>query len=75
MPFDSDHTELGLLDADRYRSPIQVRLLNLGGSWGQAGKLALRDPMIENFDYPVNNQGGDARVTLSHVPTRSTTST
>lgn len=68
VPFDSDHTELGLLNVDHYRSPIQVRLLNLGGSWGQAGKLALHDAMIENFDYPVNNQGGDSHVTLSHVP-------
>jgi hypothetical protein len=50
------------------RSPIAVRLVNLGGSWGNGGKMGVSDPMMDTFNYPKNNQGGNSQVILSSVP-------
>jgi len=62
------HTESGLKFADGQPSPIEVESVNLSGGWGNEGKMGVKAPMLDTFNYPVNNQGGDAKVTLYHVP-------
>lgn len=64
----NDHTESGLKFADGQPSPIEVESINLSGGWGNEGKMGVKAPMLDTFNYPVNNQGGDARVILYHVP-------
>jgi hypothetical protein len=66
--FNSDHTESDLRFANGAPSPIQVRLVNLGGSWGNSGGMGVKDPMLDSYNYPVNNQGGNSRVILRNVP-------
>jgi hypothetical protein len=65
--FNSDHTESGLKFANGQPSEIQARLINLGGGWGGPGP-GVKSPMMDTFNYPVNNQGGNSQVILSHVP-------
>jgi hypothetical protein len=69
--FNNDHTESGLKFANGQPSPIEVELVNLGGGWGNDGKMGVQAPMLDSFNYPVNNQGGNSRVILSHVPAGS----
>ena len=64
----NDHTESGLKFANGQPSPIEVESVNLSGGWGNDGKMGVRAPMLDSFSYPVNNQGGDAKVILYHVP-------
>lgn len=64
----NDHTESGLKFADGRPSPIEVESVNLSGGWGNQGKMGVKAPMLDSFNYPVNNRGGDAKVILSHVP-------
>jgi hypothetical protein len=66
--FNSDHTETGLKLANGQPSPIEVRMVNLGGAWGSSGKMGVKAPMLDSFNYPVNNQGGNSQVILSHLP-------
>jgi hypothetical protein len=66
--FNNDHTESGLKFADGQPSPIEVRLVNLGGGWGNEGKMGVKAPMLDSFNYPANNRGGNSQVILSHVP-------
>jgi hypothetical protein len=66
--FNNDHTESSLKFADGEPSPIAVELINLGGGWGNEGKMGIKTPMLDSFNYPVNNQGGNSRVILYHVP-------
>ena len=65
--FNSNHIETGLKFANGQPSPIAVALNNLGGGWGNGGKLGINDPMMDSFNYPVNNQGGNSLVTLYNV--------
>jgi len=64
----NDHTESGLKYADGQSSPIEAEMVNLSGGWGNDGKLGVKAPMLDTFNYPVNNQGGSSRVILSQVP-------
>ncbi len=66
--FNSDHTESDLKFANGQPSPIEVQLINLGGSWGNGGRMGVKAPMLDSFNYPVNNRGGNSRVILYHVP-------
>ena len=66
--FNNDHTETELKYANGQPSPIEVRLVNLGGGWGNEGKMGVKSPMLDGFNYPVNNRGGNSQVILSHVP-------
>jgi hypothetical protein len=68
IAFNSDHTESGLKLANGQPSPIAVQMINLGGGWGNGGKMGVNSPMLDSFNYPVNNQGGNSQVILSHVP-------
>jgi hypothetical protein len=65
--FNSNHIETGLKFANGEASPIAVALNNLGGGWGNDDKLGIHDPMMNSFNYPVNNQGGSSLVTLYNV--------
>jgi beta-lactamase regulating signal transducer with metallopeptidase domain len=66
--FNSHHTESGLKFAGGDASPIKVEMINLGGGWGCSGKLGVKSPMLDSFNYPVNNQGGNSTVILHRVP-------
>ena len=66
--FNSEHREGGIKTATGEPSPIEVELLNLGGCWGFSGGLGIKDPMLDDFNYPVNNQGGNSEVILHGVP-------
>jgi beta-lactamase regulating signal transducer with metallopeptidase domain len=66
--FNSDHTETGLKLANGQPSPIEVQMINLGGAWGSSGKMGVKAQMLDSFNYPVNNQGGNSHVILSHLP-------
>ena len=66
--FNNDHTESGLKLANGQPSDIAVELVNLGGAWGSSGKMGVKSPMLDSFNYPANNQGGNSQVILSHVP-------
>jgi hypothetical protein len=68
VPFNNDHTESSLKFADGQPSPIDAELINLGGSWGNSGKMGVKAPMLDSFNYPANNQGGNSRVILTNVP-------
>jgi hypothetical protein len=43
-------------------------MLNLGGGWGSGGNMGMDSPMLDTFDYPANNKGGDSKVILHRVP-------
>ena len=66
--FNSDHTENGLKLANGQPGPIAVQMINLGGAWGSSGKMGVKSPMLDSFNYPGNNQGGNSQVILSNVP-------
>jgi len=67
-PFSNVHTESGLKFANGQPCPIEAELINLGGSWGNEGRMGVKAPMYDTFNYPFNNQGGNSRVFLYHVP-------
>jgi biopolymer transport protein ExbD len=68
VAFNNDHTEADLKFASGEPSPVQVRMINLGGGWGSGGKMGIKAPMMDTYDYPVNNQGGNSQVILKEVP-------
>lgn len=68
VAWSNDHTESGLKFANGEASPIQVRMKNLGGGWGSDGRLGIKSAMMNGYNYPQNNQGGNAEVILSRVP-------
>jgi hypothetical protein len=68
VSFNNAHREAGLRFATGELSPIEVEMMNLGGSWGNSGGMGVKAPMLDSFNYPVNNQGGNSMVKLHHVP-------
>lgn len=68
VAWNSDHTEWDLKFASGESCPTQVRLINLGGCWGNSGGMGVRAPMLDCFNYPVGNQGGNSQVILTEVP-------
>lgn len=68
VAWSNDHTESAMKFANGEASPIQVRMVNLGGGWGNDGHLGIKSAMMDSYNYPQNNQGGNAQVTLSKVP-------
>jgi hypothetical protein len=68
VPGNDAHTESGLKFANGDPSPIQVEMLNLGGSSTAHGRMGVKAPMLNTFNYPVNNRGGNSRVILEQVP-------
>lgn len=67
IPWNNDHTEGGLVDALKAKSEIQIRMVNLAGGWAQVGELGLSDPMLNTYNYPQNNRGGESQVEISHL--------
>ena len=68
VPWNNAHTESGLKFATGEPSPIQVEMINLGGGWSFDGHMGVKAPMLDTFNYPVNNQGGNSQVILHQVP-------
>jgi len=68
VPSNDAHTETGLKFATGGPSPISVEMLNLAGGWNASGSMGVQSPMLDTFNYPVENQGGDAKVILHQVP-------
>lgn len=62
------HTESDLKFASGDPSPIRVEMNNLGGGWGCDGRMGVKAPMLDSFNYPMNNQGGNSQVILNEVP-------
>jgi beta-lactamase regulating signal transducer with metallopeptidase domain/biopolymer transport protein ExbD len=68
VPSNDDHTEADLKFASGEPSPIQVRMVNLGGGWSNAGLMGVKAPMLDTYNYPAGNQGGNSDVVLNGVP-------
>ena len=62
-----DHNVTGMKSADGSQSSIVAELQNLGGGWGGTG-LGVNDVVLQHFNYPTGNKGGNSYVTLSSVP-------
>lgn len=67
IAWNDDHTEGGMKWSNSEPSEIKVRMVNLAGGWGCNHQLGVKDPMLDNFNYPQNNQGGDSLVVLSNL--------
>ena len=65
---DNHHTESDLIFAGGDPSPIEVEMINLGGCWHSGGEMGVKSTMLDTFNYPVNNRGGDSTVILHQVP-------
>jgi hypothetical protein len=68
VPNNDHHIEAGMNFATGEPSAIQVEMINLGGGWGNDGLMRVQSPMLNSFNYPVNNQGGNSQVILHYVP-------
>jgi len=66
--FNDQHTETDLKFAGGDPSPIEVVMINLGGSWSSGGVMAVASPMLDTYSYPAGNKGGDSKVILRNVP-------
>jgi len=66
--FNNHHTATDLLFATREPSPIEVEMANLGGAWGVPGAWGGKSPMLEDYNYPTGNRGGNSTVVLHQVP-------
>jgi len=62
------HTAADLKFAGGDPSPIEVEMINLGGGWSCGGVMAIESAMLNTYNYPVCNQGGDSTVILHQVP-------
>ena len=49
-------------------SPIEVEMINLGGSWSFSGEMGVKDPVLDTYTYPTGNKGGNSTVILRQVP-------
>jgi hypothetical protein len=45
-----------------------MEMVNLGGSWSSGGVMGVASPMLDTYNYPVGNKGGDSKVILRNVP-------
>jgi beta-lactamase regulating signal transducer with metallopeptidase domain len=66
--FDDPHTAKDLKFAGGAPSPIEMEMVNLGGSWSSGGVMGVASPMLDTYNYPVGNKGGDSKVILRNVP-------
>lgn len=65
---ENEHTQINLKSTKGQYSPIKVQMINLAGGWSCSGKMGVKDSMLDDFNYPVNNQGGNSQVILKNVP-------
>jgi hypothetical protein len=68
VPWNDNHCEGKLADVRKEKNNIQVCMVNLAGGWAQVGELGLADLMLNTYNYPQNNQGGESQVKLLNVP-------
>jgi hypothetical protein len=68
VPWNNAHTESGLKSTTGKPSPVRVEMNNLGGGWSSGGGMGVKAPMLDTFNYPVNNRGGNSQVILHQVP-------
>ena len=68
VAWNDDHTASGLKSAKGEWSPVQVRMVNWGGGWGLNLALGVKDPRLDNYNYPANNKGGNSQVILKNIP-------
>ena len=66
-PFQDRHLETDMRFTDGQPSPIEVEMINLGGAWGVPGAWGGRAPMLEDYNYPTGNRGGNSTVILHQV--------
>lgn len=66
--FNDHHIAVDLQFAGGDPSPIEVELINLGGAWGVPGAWGGKSPMLEDYNYPTGNRGGNSTVILHRVP-------
>ena len=66
--FNDHHTESDLKFARGNPSPIEVEMINLGGGWTSSHTLGVKDPMLDTYNYPTGNRGGNSTVILHQVP-------
>jgi beta-lactamase regulating signal transducer with metallopeptidase domain len=66
--FNDHHTETDLDFASGDPSPIEVEMFNLGGCWHFNGAMGLDSPMLDHYQYPTANHGGNSRVIIHKVP-------
>lgn len=66
--FNDHHTATDLRFAGGNPSPIEVEMVNLGGAWGVPGASGGKSPMLEDYNYPTCNRGGNSTVILHQVP-------
>jgi beta-lactamase regulating signal transducer with metallopeptidase domain len=66
--FNDHHTESGLKFAGGDPSPIEAELINLGGCWGSSHGMGVTAPMLDTYNYPTGNQGGNSKLILRYVP-------
>ena len=67
VPNNNRHTESDLKFADGSACPVQVEMINLGGGWGCGGAMGVKAPMLDTYNYRMNNQGGNSQVILHDV--------
>lgn len=68
VAFNNAHTDTGLKFANGNPSSIQLTMLNLGGGWSSEGRMGVKSPMLDDYNYPANCRGGNSRVILEQVP-------
>jgi beta-lactamase regulating signal transducer with metallopeptidase domain len=68
VPFNDHHTQTDLDFADGDPSPIEVEMINLGGCWNFRSTMGVESPMLDTYNYPTGNRGGNSRVILYNVP-------
>jgi beta-lactamase regulating signal transducer with metallopeptidase domain len=66
--FNDHHTETDLKFAGGDWSPIEVEMINLGGGWSFHGQMGVKSPMLDTYNYPTGNRGGNSQVILHQVP-------
>ena len=69
VPWNDNHSTENLKTTQKSDSGISVHLKNLGGGWGNEGKMGMKHPMYESYNYPAGNKGGNSEVVLTNVPT------
>jgi hypothetical protein len=68
VPFNNHHIESDLKSAEGDPSPIEVEMINLGGCCSSTGGRGVNSPMLNTYNYPTGNRGGNSTVVLHQMP-------
>lgn len=66
--FNDHFTKADLKFAGGEPSPVEVEMINLGGSWSFSGEMGVKEPVLDTYTYPTGNKGGNSTVILHQVP-------